>query len=48
MSNTNRLLELIADYKEAPCSYILEAIADLVDSDYETLEPIMASHGITY
>ena len=48
MSNTDLLLDLIADYQATKCEGTLEAIADLVDSDYETLEPIMTSHGITY
>lgn len=42
------LLELIADYKHVPCEQHLIAIADLVDSNYELLCPIMQSHGITY
>lgn len=48
MTNTALLLELIGDYKATQCEGILEAIADLVDSDYDVLEPIMAAHGVTY
>ena len=52
------LLELITSFKETNSidtlegfevsRNTLEAIANLVDDNYDTLEPIMASHGITY
>ena len=42
------LLELIANYKKTNSKDTLEAIAYLVDDNYETLEPIMISHGVTY
>lgn len=52
------LLELIASYKETnsigtweACDAsrdILNSIANLVDDNYETLEPIMRNHGVTY
>ena len=42
------LLELIATYKQTNNEDALEAIAALVEDDYDTLEPIMISHGITY
>lgn len=42
------LLELIANYKETNSKETLETIANLVDDNYDTLEPIMVSHGVTY
>ena len=42
------LLELIANYKRTNSEETLETIADLVEDNYETLEPIMLSHGVTY
>lgn len=44
----DRLIELIEEYKATDSVDTLDAIADLVDSEYEVLEPIMASHGVTY
>ena len=52
------LLELITSYKETnsigtwaaddDAKSILDNIANLVDDNYETLEPIMRNHGVTY
>ena len=48
MTNTDLLLALIADYKATQCEGTLEAIAELVENDYEALCPILTSHGVTY
>lgn len=48
MTNIDQLIELIEDYKATGSEVLLVAIAELVDSDYETLCPIMDSHGVTY
>ena len=42
------LLGLIATFKQTNSIDTLETIANLVDDNYETLEPIMRKHGVTY